>query len=184
LYQEHVARVLQGVGCPDKIDFGRWMRDEGGRHLCDAQGRRLERPGWVMLSRSQLQLLTAKLGACSNVRMIDLSGERCSTASCNAVCIQCFVLLLMIFIRVRDWKRRLRCACWGAAWALCNAENQSRRCVRDILLCCVGCGVCLVECLLIGGLLSGCEIGSEGCVALAGALQGHSALQSINLGGA
>jgi len=43
------------------------------------------------------------------------------------------------------------------------------------------CVVCLVECLLIGGLLSGWNIGSEGCVALAGALQGLSALQSIAL---
>ncbi len=33
-------------------------------------------------------------------------------------------------------------------------------------------------------LLSGCEIGNEGCVALAGALQGHFALQSIDLFGA
>jgi len=50
----------------------------------------------------------------------------------------------------------------------------------------VWCGVCgcVFECLLIEGLLSGCDIGSEGCVALAGALQGHSALQSINLTGA
>ena len=31
------------------------------------------------------------------------------------------------------------------------------------------------------GLLSGCDIGSEGWVALAWALQGHSALQSIDL---
>jgi hypothetical protein len=34
------------------------------------------------------------------------------------------------------------------------------------------------------GLFSDCNIESEGWVALAGALQGHSALQSINLGGA
>ena len=34
------------------------------------------------------------------------------------------------------------------------------------------------------GLLSGCKIGNEGCVALAGALQGHSALQSIDLSSA
>ena len=54
----------------------------------------------------------------------------------------------------------------------------------DILLLGVGHVVCVFECLLIGGLFSGCKIGSEGCVALAGALQGHSALQSIDLGGA
>ena len=89
LYQEHVARVLQGVGCPDKLDFGRWMRDEGGRSLRDAEGSRLERQGWVELSRDQLQLLTAKLGACSNVRVIDLSGERCSAACYDGVGIQC-----------------------------------------------------------------------------------------------
>jgi len=49
--------------------------------------------------------------------------------------------------------------------------------------CCVvlECVVCMFECLLIGGLFSDCQIGNEGCVALAGALQGHSALQSINL---
>jgi hypothetical protein len=76
LYQEHVARVLQGVGCPDRLDFGRWMRDEGGRYFLDAGGYELERPGWVELSRDELQLLTAKLGACSNARTIDLSGER------------------------------------------------------------------------------------------------------------
>ena len=34
------------------------------------------------------------------------------------------------------------------------------------------------------GLLSGCDIESEGWVALAWALQGHSALQSIRLSGA
>ena len=89
LYQEHVARVLQGVGCPDRLDFGRWMRDEGGEYLCDAQGRWLERPGWVELSRDELQLLAAKLGACSNVRTIDLNGERCSAASYDGVGIQC-----------------------------------------------------------------------------------------------
>jgi len=44
--------------------------------------------------------------------------------------------------------------------------------------------VCVIESLLIGGLFSGCHIGNEGCVALAGALQGHSALQSIDLSGA
>ena len=81
LYKEHVARVLQGVGCPDRLDFGLWMRDEGGRCLLDAEGCTLKRPGWVKLSRDELQLLTAKLGACSNVRAIDLSGERCSAAS-------------------------------------------------------------------------------------------------------
>ena len=91
LYQEHVARVWQGVGCPDRLDFGRWMRDEGGRCLRDARGFGLERPGWVKLSRDQLQLLTAKLGACSNVRTIDLSGERCSAASCDAECIRCAI---------------------------------------------------------------------------------------------
>jgi len=46
------------------------------------------------------------------------------------------------------------------------------------------CWDCVIESLLIWGLFSGCEIGSEGCVALAGALQGHSALQSIDLYGA
>jgi len=75
----------------------------------------------------------------------------------------------------------MRCACWGAARALCIAEHRSRRCVRDIFLRGVG---CVVESLLIGGLFSDCDIGSEGCVALAGALQGHSALQSIDLYGA
>jgi len=88
LYQEHVVRVLQGVGCPDKIDFGRWMRDEGGRSLRDAGGGWRVRQGWVELSRDQLQLLTAKLGACSNVKTIDLSSERCSAAFCHAVCIR------------------------------------------------------------------------------------------------
>jgi len=56
--------------------------------------------------------------------------------------------------------------------------------VRDILICGVGYVVYVFECLLIGGLFSDCHIGSEGCVALAGALQGHSALQSIDFGGA
>ena len=56
--------------------------------------------------------------------------------------------------------------------------------MRDILLFGVGCEVCVIECLLNGELFSGCEIGSEGCVALAGALQGHSALQSIDLSSA
>jgi hypothetical protein len=32
--------------------------------------------------------LTAKLGACSNVKTIDLSSERCSAAFCHAVCIR------------------------------------------------------------------------------------------------
>ena len=89
-----------------------------------------------------------------------------------------------IVFRVLYSKRRLRCAGWGAARALCIAEHQSQRCVRDILLCGVGCEVCVIECLLIGELFSDCKIGSEGCVALAGALQGHSALQSIDLSGA
>ena len=57
-------------------------------------------------------------------------------------------------------------------------------CVRDILLFGVGCEVCVIECLLNGELFSDCKIGSEGCVALAGALQGHSALQSIDLSSA
>ncbi len=140
LYQEHVARVLQGVGCPDKLDFGRWMRDEGGRTLCDAQGRRLERPGWVELSRYQLQLLTAKLGACSNVRMIDLSGERCSATSYDAVGILSFVLLIMIAFRVQYRNQSQRCTCWGAARALCIAEHQSLWCMGDILLCGWGVG--------------------------------------------
>jgi len=104
LYQEHIAHVFQGVGCPDKLDFGRWMRDEGWRTLRDAQGRRLERPGWVELSRYQLQQLTAKLGACSNVRVIDLSGERCSAASYDAVGNLCFLALIMIAFRLQDWK--------------------------------------------------------------------------------
>jgi len=114
----------------------------------------------------------------------------------------------VLVFRVRDWKRRLRCAGRGAARALCIAEHRSQWCVRDILFCyvtclvlcvieslliedcfqcarfVVGCGVCVVQCLLIGGLFLGCEIGSEGCVALAGALQGHSALQSIDLSSA
>ena len=132
LYHEHVARVLQGVGCPDKIDFGRWMRDEGGGYLLDEEGSELERQGWEELSQDQLQLLTAKLGTCSNVRTIYLSGERCSAASCNAVCIRCVILLIMIVFRVQYWKRRLRCAGWGAARALCIAEHQSQLCVRDI----------------------------------------------------
>ncbi len=51
------------------------------------------------------------------------------------------------------------------------------------MFCGVGCVVCIFESLLIWGLFSGCEIGSEGCVALAGALQGLSALQCIDLGG-
>ena len=182
MYQEHVARVLQGVGCPDRLDFGRWMRDAGGRCLYDARGYELERPGWVELSRDELQLLTAKLGACSNVRAIDLSGERCSAASCNAECIRCAILVIRIVFRVRYWKRRLRCAGWGAARALCIAEHRSQRCARDILFFGVGCLLCVFASLLIGGLFSDCEIGNEGCVALAGALQGHSALQSINLG--
>ena len=104
LYQDHVARVLQGVGCPDKIDFGLWMRDECGRYLRDAQGRVLERQGWLELSRDQLQLLTAKLGACSNVRTIDLNGERCSAASYDAVGNLCFLALIMIAFRLQDWK--------------------------------------------------------------------------------
>jgi len=149
-YNEHVARVLQGVGCPDKIDFGRWMRDEGGRSLRDAEGSRLERQGWVELSRDQLQLLTAKLGACSNVKTIDLSSERCSAASCNSVCIRCVILLIMIVFRVQDWMRRLRCACWGSARALCIAEHHTRMCVGGILLCGVGRVVlCVIESLLI-----------------------------------
>jgi hypothetical protein len=37
--------------------------------------------------------------------------------------------------------------------------------------------LCFADC----GLYSGCDIGKEGCVALAGALQGHSAVQCINL---
>ena len=89
-----------------------------------------------------------------------------------------------IVFRLRHWKRRLGCAGWGAARALCIAEHRSQLCVSDVLLRGVGCGVCVIESLLIGGLFSGCEIGSEGCVALAGALQGHSALQSIDLSGA
>ena len=180
MYQEHFARVLQGVGCPDKIDFGRWMRDEGGRHLRDAQERFLERQGWLELSRDQLQLLTAKLGACSNVRTIDLSGERCSVASDDGVGIQCFILLHVIVFRVQDWKRRLRCACWGAARALCIAEHLSLWYMRDILSWC-GVWVCIFESLLIGGLFSDCKIKSEGWVALFWALQGLSALQSIDL---
>ena len=143
LYQEHVARVLHGLGCPDRLDFGRWMRDEGGRYLRDARGSTLERPGWVKLSRDELQLLTAKLGACSNVRTIDLSGERCSAASCNAECIRCAILVIMIVFRMRYWKRRLRCAGWGAARALCIAEHQSHWCVMDMLLCDVVCVVCV-----------------------------------------
>ena len=91
---------------------------------------------------------------------------------------------MVLVFRLQDWKRRLRCACWGAARALCIAEHQSLECVRDILLFGVGCEVCVIECLLNGELFSGCEIGSEGCVALAGALQGHSALQSIDLSSA
>ena len=148
-YQEHVARVLQGVGCPDRLDFGRWMRDEGGICLRDARGFALERPGWVKLSRDELQLLTAKLGACSNVRAIDLSGERCSAASCNAECIRCAILVIMIVFRMLGWKRRLGCAGWGAARALCIAEHRPRMCVRDILL---WCGVCSVwfESFVIG----------------------------------
>jgi len=180
-YNEHVARVLQGVGCPDKIDFGRWMRDEGGRSLRDADGAWHVRQGWVELSRDQLQLLTAKLGACSNVKTIDLSCERCIAASYDAVGNLCFLVLIMIAFRLQDWKRRLRCACWGAARALCVAEHRSRMCVRDILLWDVGCEGCVIASLLIGESFSGCEIGSEGCVALAGVLQGHSALQSIDL---
>ena len=143
LYQEHVARVLHGLGCPDRLDFGRWMRDEGGRCLRDARGIGLERPGWVELSRDELQLLTAKLGACSNVRTIDLSGERCSAASCNAECIRCAILVIMIVFRMLGWKRRLGCAGWGAARALCIAEHLSHSCVMDMLLCDVVCGVCL-----------------------------------------
>ena len=83
LYQEHVARVLQSAGCPDKVDFGPWMRDEAGEILRDNRGRCCRRPGWVELSRDQLQMLTAKLGACSNVRTIDLSGERCCILQCH-----------------------------------------------------------------------------------------------------
>ena len=149
-YQEHVARVLQGVGCPDRLDFGRWMRDEGGRCFCDAGGSTLQRPGWVKLSRDQLQLLTAKLGACSNVRAIDLSGERCSAASCNAECIRCAILVIMIVFRMLGWKRRLRCAGWGAARALCIAEHRSRWCVRDILLFGVWFVWCVFESFVIG----------------------------------
>ena len=52
------------------------------------------------------------------------------------------------------------------------------------MLCGVGCLVCVVESLLIEDCFSDCFIGNEGCVALAGALQGHSALQSIDLRGA
>jgi len=47
----------------------------------------------------------------------------------------------------------------------------------------VGCVVCVLD-FADWGLLSGCNFGSKGCVALAGALQGHSALQSIDLRGA
>ncbi len=54
-------------------------------------------------------------------------------------------------------------------------------CVRGILLYGVGRVVCVFYSMLIGGLFSDCNIGSEGCVALAVALQGHLALQSIDL---
>jgi len=42
--------------------------------------------------------------------------------------------------------------------------------------------LCMCLCVFADwGSLSGCSIGSEGCIALAGALQGLSALQSIDL---
>ncbi len=64
-------------------------------------------------------------------------------------------------------------------------EDQSRMCVRKSSVVCFGlCAVIMFYFLLILGLFSDCEIGSEGCIALAGALQGHSALQSIDLYGA
>ena len=46
----------------------------------------------------------------------------------------------------------------------------------------LGGGMSVIESLLIWGLFSGCKIESEGWVALAGALQGLFALQSIYLG--
>ena len=82
LYQEQVERTLQDVGCTGKLDFGRWMRDEGGGILLDAAGQKLERTGWVELSDDQLQLLTDKLGACNNVWAVDLTGERCCSLRC------------------------------------------------------------------------------------------------------
>jgi len=59
------------------------------------------------------------------------------------VCVLVFADLGIVF-RVQDWKRRLRCACWGAARALCIAEHRSEWFVNDILLCGVGCGVCVL----------------------------------------
>jgi len=56
-------------------------------------------------------------------------------------------------------------------------------CVRDTLSLYVGFAVCVLV-FTHGALFAGCQIDSEGCIALAGALQGLSALQSINLSGA
>jgi len=63
----------------------------------------------------------------------------CEDQVCG-VCVLVFADWGIVF-RVQDWKRRLRCACWGAARALCIAEHRSQRCVGDILLFEAGCVV-------------------------------------------
>jgi len=71
----------------------------------------------------------------------------------------------------------------------CKGSLHCRASISEVRegYCVVWCGVYggfVIESLLIGVLFLGCNIGSEGCVALAGALQGHFALQSIYLSGA
>ena len=78
----------------------------------------------------------------------------------------------MIFFRVRDWKRRLRCACWGAARALCIAEHRSLKCVRDILLFGVGCEVCVIECLLNGACFQAARLEAKAGLRLLGRCKG------------
>ena len=77
-----------------------------------------------------------------------------------------------IVFRVRDWRQRLRCAGWGAARALCIAEHQSQRCVRDILLCGVWCVLCVFESLVIGDCFQGAILEAKAALRWLGRCKG------------
>jgi hypothetical protein len=80
---------------------------------------------------------------------------------------------MMIVFRVRDWMRRLRCAGWGSARALCIAEHHSRMCVGDILLCGVGRVVlCVIESLLIGHCFQRAILEAKAALRLLGRCKG------------